>query len=1382
MNAWQFFIDVGGTFTDVVAISPEGVLRTHKILSSGAIRGQGTVSNDGKHITDPARIGDPSDFWKSYVLNTLPSYHITTLPNQIAAFESSTGTLTLASPIKPGNVEYELRSHEEAPVVAIRYLMSLRLTDPIGPIEVRLGTTRATNALLERKGARTAFVTTKGLADVLKIGYQDRPDLFKLNIRKRDELAECVIEIDERLTAKGDALRSPDEEAVRLQLQTARNQGIEALAICLLHSHVNPVHEDFVAHLAEKIGFKQISISSRLTRLERIVPRGDTTMVDAYLSRTIRGFVASLRKSMPQAKIQLMTSNGGLIDADSAGGKDTILSGPAGGVLGCAHISRAAGFNRVIGFDMGGTSTDVIRIGGRDQDGSELTANDFEYQHETVKAGVRIVTPMLAVETVAAGGGSICAFDGQKLTVGPHSAGADPGPACYGRGGPLTITDMNLFLGRLSAAHFPFNLDHSVVQTKLAALSEAVRVATGSSLTPQELASGFIEIANAHMAAAIRKVSIAKGYDPADYTLTTFGGAGGQHACAIADALHIPRVLCSPYAGVLSALGIGTAPIKRVREHSVNAALSAGSIHEILHSAKRVAGELLNELRADGVRPSAATQTKTTLDVCYAGQSTWLTVHTGSPQTIRAEFERHHRQLYGYIHAARDLEIRVLRVEVSAASQSRFSSAESLPTSSAKSSHYGTQVRQSADIPASRTHTMTVPREARTVPLYTRETLDSAASLVGPTILIEDTSTIVIDPGWNAKLLPGGEILLERMIDSPKESVAGRQAGLKSQISNLKSGIGSPPTAQISFKISTRNDLDATSPHHHLATSPPSPIRLELFNNQFAAIAEQMGVTLRRTALSTNVKERLDFSCAVFTSNGELVVNAPHIPVHLGGMSECVKCLIEDVKVFEPGDVCITNDPFRGGSHLNDITVITPVFVDAVSPLPVGEGSVVRASSSPSSARGPIDPIATSPHFFVASRAHHAEIGGIRPGSMPPESKNLAEEGVLIRAFHWTKNGIPQSDELRNLITKSAYPSRNPDDNLADITAQIAANQTGVHALLSMVSQHGIATVQAYMQHIQTAAESKMRAALRKLPVGVHKFADRMDDHTTIRLAVTIRDGAATFDFTGTDPVHPGNFNANRAIVTSAVMYCLRCLIDEDIPLNAGVLAPVEIILPTCFLNPTGHSDPQQCPAVAAGNVETSQRIVDTIFGALGLVAASQGTMNNLLMGNARFGYYETICGGAGAGPSFHGADAVHTNMTNTRLTDPETLESRYPVRLHRFQIRHGSGGAGQYCGGCGVIREFEFLEPLDVSLITQRRLTAPYGLHGGQSGAPGINTLIRASAIDNRQSKIDNSEILPPIASISVQSGDRLIIETPGGGGWGTANPEPQENTSLLR
>jgi 5-oxoprolinase (ATP-hydrolysing) len=1313
---WQFSIDVGGTFTDVVARRPDGELVTYKLLSSGVIRGQCGEGSTADCIIDSRRIGEPDDLWVGYKLTLLdpavheqyrdrygavvqsrereraddhrvasaPRFdHDVTDPNpkrkrgvlsaaRALAFDSRTGSLRLAQPLSDTpriGMSYELGCDEEAPIVAIRLLVGLKLTDPIGEIDVRLGTTRATNALLERKGAKVAFITTKGFGDILKIGYQDRPSLFELNIRKREELAQSVIEIDERLSAGGEVLRTPDARTVRRQLEEAKASGAEAVAICFLHSHLNPIHEELVAGIAESIGFSHVSVSSRLMRLERIVPRGDTTVVDAYLSGVTRSYVASLRRSMPQARIRLMTSSGGLIDAALASGKDTILSGPAGGAVGCAHVTYAAGFDRAIGFDMGGTSTDVCRI--------EPPPDSFEYQHETVKAGVRIMAPMIAVETVAAGGGSLCAFDGQKLTVGPHSAGADPGPACYGRGGPLTITDMNLALGRIVADHFPFRLDHEIVQRRLAGLCAEINAATGSSLSPLELAEGFIKIADANMAAAIKRISVAKGYDPAHYVLTTFGGAGGQHACALARTLGITRILCSPFAGVLSALGLGVADVKRIGQRSVHVRLDAESTRLLDPIFEAITEELRRSLIEEGIAPTAIRPPLRTLDVCYFGQASLITVPAAPSDETRERFEHLHRQLYGYCHEGRDIDIRVVRVELTARSE----------RDEPRGLRPATRGRDRTAPADWVEHEMVMEGTRRPVRLYLRGRLSPGDRLLGPAIVIEDTSTIVVDPGWEATVTDAGDILLTDA---------------------------------------------ATATDYEVVSARVDPIRLELFHNQFAAVAEQMGATLRRTALSVNVKERLDFSCAVFTPSGDLVANAPHIPVHLGGMSDCIKALREDVAAFEPGDVYITNDPFRGGSHLNDVTVITPIHDDR------GERIL----------------------FFVASRAHHAEIGGTRPGSMPPDSTCLAHEGVLIRAFRWIVDGQPHHERLRALLTAPPYPSRTPDENLADIAAQVAANQRGVHGLMEMVARYSVDVVHGYMRHIQGAAERKMRSAIRKLPEGVHRFEDCLDDGSTIRLAVAVEGDCATLDFTGTGPVLKGNLNANRAIVTSAVLYCLRCLIDEDIPLNSGVLAPITVILPECFLNPRGSPDPLQCPAVVGGNVETSQRVVDCIFGALGTVAAGQGTMNNLLMGNERFGYYETICGGAGAGPGFDGADAVHTHMTNTRLTDPEVLESRYPVRLVRFAIRRGSGGDGQYRGGCGVIREIEFLEPLEVSIISQRRTTAPYGLHGGGDGQRGRNILRRVGT--------DADVELLPIVSLSVHAGDRLTIETPGGGAWG--------------
>ncbi len=1298
MNDWWFAIDVGGTFTDVVATRPDGTTCTYKLLSTGCHRGVVAHNSAREFIRDPRRIGEPQALWVGYTLRLQGS-----VPARVVDFDEREGLLGLESPLPFSPTEgasYELTGGEEAPVAAIRYLMGLSLADAIGPVEVRLGTTRATNALLERKGARVLFVTTRGFGDILRIGYQDRPELFALNIRKRDELYEAALEVDERLRAGGEVLRKLDGAAVREQLAPFLQKGLEAVAVCLLHAHLNPVHEEIIADVCAELGFLHVSVSSRISRLERIVPRSDTTVLDAYLGRIIQGYVASLRRCLPEAHIRLMTSWGGLVPAEQTRGKDTLLSGPAGGVVGCARTAREAGIGKAIGFDMGGTSTDVSRIDG-----------PLEYQHETVKAGVRLMTPMLAVETVAAGGGSICAFDGQKLTVGPHSAGADPGPACYGRGGPLTVTDINVFLGRVPPSRFPFPLDRGVVESKLDALRAEIGRSTSSTLTSVEVAEGFLRIANAHMTAAIKRISIAKGYDLRDYTLVSFGGAGGQHACAVARMLGIRKILLSPFAGVLSAFGVGVADVQRIGQRSVHIPLDSESAVALQPLFQELERDLRDVLLREGVAEEALAPASRQVDLCYLGQSTFLTVEAEPLADARTRFERLHQQLYGYGHQNRVVEIRVVRVGLRATAEGKEPTAFGTP----RAVPFGTE-----PVPAPMSTTMEwanavfdgEPQETR---LFDRGGLRPGDSVQGPAIISEAYSTIVVEPGWEAKMIHTGDLLL-----------ADQQAAARTDA------------------ISTAVD----------------PIQLELFNNRFAAVAEQMGATLRRTALSVNVKERLDFSCAVFDSAGNLVVNAPHIPVHLGGMSDCVKALIEDVPDFHRGDVYVTNDPYRGGSHLNDVTVITPVHAEAARLL-----------------------------FFVASRAHHAEIGGTRPGSMPPDSTSLAEEGVLIRTFALIRNGQERYDEFRTILTTGPYPSRAPDENVADLAAQVAANQTGVRALRELVATYGTEVVQAYMSHIQRGAEEKMRKALSKLEPGIHRFDDTMDDGSAIHLALTIHPAAggsvhsafrrfglsaipesarvssrgllATFDFTGTAPVLRGNLNANRSIVTSALLYCLRCLIDEDIPLNAGVLSPVEVILPECFLNPRAAGDPRDCPAVVGGNVETSQRIVDMVFGALQTVAASQGTMNNLLMGNDRFGYYETVCGGAGAGPGFHGADAVHTHMTNTRLTDPEILESRYPVRLIRFAIRLGSGGAGRFRGGCGVIRELEFLEPLDVSILSQRRTKAPYGLGGGCPGQSGRNVLRQAGSLENH--------VLPAIVHLCVNPGDRLIIETPGGGGYGS-------------
>ncbi len=900
---WQFFIDVGGTFTDVVAGRPHGGLITYKLLSSASVRGVAEEGSTPNCIIDRARRADPDNFWVGYSVQLLDAGGVGAVTSRVRDFGRKRGALTLEpglTAVKPGAV-YELFSDEEAPVLAIRYLMGLGLDDPIGPIDVRLGTTRATNALLERKGARVALVTTKGFGDVLKIGYQDRPSLFELNIRKRDELACRVIEIDERLSPKGTVLKAPDKTQVRRQLEDARRDGIETPAICLLHSHVNPAHEELVAAIAHEVGFEHVSVSSRVCRMERIVPRGDTTVVDAYLRGVIRNYVASLQRSLPEARLQLMTSTGGLVGAGGASGKDTILSGPAGGVVGCAHVASQAGFDRAIGFDMGGTSTDVSRIEpprecGARKCGTGFPTGRFEYQYETVKAGVRIMAPMLAIETVAAGGGSICAFDGQKLTVGPHSAGADPGPACYGRGGPLTVTDVNLYLGRLVPEYFPFRLDPEVVWQKVEALCGEVNRVSGSSLDPIYLAEGFVQIANANMAAAIKRISLAKGYDLREYTLVSFGGAGGQHACAIARMLGMSRVLLSPLAGVLSAVGIGVAEVKRIGQRSVRFTLGDRADAKLEPVFRSITEELQEVLLDEGSDPANVRAAVRTLDLCYTGQATVIPVPADPFDDPRRRFEEMHRRLYGYCHEGRSIEVRAVRVELTVASKTETQTSRSGGARTRPSGSRGTETRPSGSVPIPKATHMTemvVDGGRRLVPVHfggqypALRCAQERASLLrggerfsGPAIVIEETSTVVVEPGWEATVNETGDIVL--------------------------------------------TDVEAPSAQETLSTEV-DPIQLELFNNRFSAIAEQMGTTLRRTALSTNVKERLDFSCAIFTPGGDLVVNAPHIPVHLGSMSDCVRSLIEDVGQPPPGSVYVTNDPYRGGSHLNDVTVITPI-------------------------------------------------------------------------------------------------------------------------------------------------------------------------------------------------------------------------------------------------------------------------------------------------------------------------------------------------------------------------------------------------------------------------------------------------------------------------
>lgn len=1282
MTCHQFWIDVGGTFTDCLAVDPAGQTRVLKVLSSGhtkaSIHSAAAVASDLRELTTNLS-GGPADFWRGYQLTWLDaegrSAHTGTI-------ESSTpeGVLRVAG-CKDDVTSFsrcELTAGEGAPLLAIRQALGLRCDEPIPPVDVRLGTTRGTNALLTRRGARTGFVTTRGFRDILRIANQDRPKLFELNIQKPAPLFHAVAEIDERLAADGTVIQPLDDAQVRTALADLRADGCESLAICLLHAFAHTNHEDRVAEIAAELGFQHVSVSSRLSPLIKIVPRGDTTVMDAYLNPVLRDYVAQLAAKLPGSSLKFMTSAGGLVTAERFTGKESVLSGPAGGVIGFARVAQQAGFSRAIGFDMGGTSTDVSRFDGR-----------YEYEFETTKAGVRIVTPMLAIETVAAGGGSICGFDGVKLFVGPDSAGSHPGPACYGRGGPLTVTDCNVFLGRVPTSCFPFALDLAAIRQHLANLSAAIASSPlGRQYGLEELAAGFLEIANATMARAIRRVSVAKGYDPADYVLVPFGGAGGQHACALASQLGMSQILVHPWAGVLSAYGIGHADVRRFRELAVLAPLSAESLARLQPQVEELIAAAQAEVLAEGVPFERHAAPLVTFDLRYRGVEAVIGVPQPQDGDFAAAYAARHRQLYGYVREGRELEIVAVRVEVTGRSTT-----ERVPS----------QVVASKGAPSARSdrHEMWMDGTPTAVPLFDRAGLLPGHEISGPAIIAEPTSTLVIDRGFEARICSQGEVLITRQ--------------------RISDGI---PAATPTWGLEAAVD----------------PVQLELFHQTFTSFAEQMGITLQNTSVSTNVKERLDFSCAIFDPQGGLVVNAPHIPVHLGAMGETVRCILRDNPDLAAGDVIVTNDPYRGGSHLPDVTVVTPVH----------------------------HPESGELLFLTASRAHHAEIGGIVPGSMPPFSKNLGEEGVLIRNFRLIRQGISREDDLEALLKSGPYPSRNVADNLSDVRAQVAANQMGARLLLQLVADKGAETVKAYMGHLQRAAAAAMRQALRTLPAGVHRFVDHLDDGAPIAVAITIAGETATIDFTGTGDVLPSNLNANRAIVTAAVMYALRCFLGTQnaegagaqLPLNGGVLAPISIVLPTCLLNPPEHADPSQCPAMVGGNVETSQRVVDVLLGALGLAAASQGTMNNLTFGDSTFGYYETICGGSGATATADGASAVHTHMTNTRLTDPEIIERRYPVRLHEFAIRTGSGGAGAQRGGEGVRRQLKFLRPVRVSLLTERRgAYAPYGLQGGGPGQIGRNLLTRPDG---------TTTDLGGKASFEVAAGDVLTLETPGGGGWG--------------
>ncbi|RQS71976.1 5-oxoprolinase [Burkholderia sp. Bp8963] len=1196
---WQFWIDRGGTFTDIVAKAPDGTLAVSKLLSEN--------------------------------------------PEQ----------------------------YEDAALEGIRRALGVAPGEPIPSDRidaVKMGTTVATNALLERKGAPTALFVTRGFRDVLRIGYQNRPRLFDLNIRLPDLLYADVFEIDERVGARGEVAVPIDERNTLAQLKRAWEAGFRSVAIVFMHGYRFPAHEQAAARLAQEIGFTQISVSHEVSPLMKFVSRGDTTVVDAYLSPVLRRYVDRVAAALDGVKLMFMQSSGGLTDASLFQGKDSILSGPAGGIVGMVRTAVQAGFDKIIGFDMGGTSTDVSHFAG-----------EYERAFDTQVAGVRMRAPMMSIHTVAAGGGSIVHFDGARYRVGPDSAGANPGPASYRRGGPLTVTDCNVLLGKIRPDLFPHvfgesgtaPLDADAVREKFTQLARDIETATGKRRRLEEVAEGFIEIAVQNMANAIKKVSVQRGYDVTQYTLQCFGGAGGQHACLIADTLGMSSICVHAYAGVLSAYGMGLADLTAMRECAIEEPLVAASMQKLEDSFIGLVSGAVAQVREQGVDDSRIAVIRR-VHVRYEGTDTCLILPYGSLEQVRDAFEREYRARYAFLMEGKALVVEAISVEIvgrsgEATDVSAGTSAES----------------RDASPKARRTVEMFCDGESRAAPVFHYADLQPGDVVSGPAIIADDHATTIVEPGWQARVAAADHMVLRRV-----EALATRAA------------IGT--------------DAD--------------PVKLEVFNNLFMAIAEQMGLTLANTAYSVNIKERLDFSCALFDRHGNLIANAPHMPVHLGSMGESIRTVIrENAGRMKPGDVYALNAPYNGGTHLPDVTVITPVFGEA--------GEVL---------------------FYVGSRGHQADIGGISPGSMPPRSRHIDEEGILIDNFLLVENGRLREREVRELLGSGAYPSRAIDQNLADFRAMIAANEKGVRELHRLVREYGLDVVNAYMQHVQDNAEEAVRRVIDLLVDG--EFSYKTDRHSVInvRLSIDRQTRSATIDFTGTTPQQPDNFNAPRAVCHAAVLYVFRSLVDDDIPLNAGCLKPLNMVIPDGSI-----LSPRYPAAVVAGNVETSQSVVDAIYGALSACAASQGSMNNFTFGNARYQYYETIAGGVGAGPGFHGSTPVQTHMTNSRMTDPEVLEWRFPVQVQEHSIRHGTGGRGRWHGGPGALRRIRFLERMTAGILSDHRRVRPYGMAGGEPGQPGMNWVER---IDGR---------IEPLAScdeVEMNPGDVFVVQTPTGGGYGHA------------
>lgn len=1336
----QAWIDVGGTFTDCIVQLLNGKRRRGKILSSGAIpvsmilssgqqvdSGQPKITpSRGEHpdsvhhggpatcssnlespwVRLPELISDGDQFWTGCELFAMAPNGNRLVSTRIADFRS--GGWALLSDDAEELIEqassFEVRSSMQAPIVLVHRLLQIPLQQQLPAITVRMGTTRGTNALLTRSGAKTALFVTEPFEDLLRIGDQTRPDLFSLNIVKAPDLTTLTLSVRERLAADGRVLQPLDVDQAKDQLREARRAGCESLAISLMHGYLNPVHEQQLEQLALQEGFTQISCSFRVAPVMEYVARTLTTVVDAYLSPIVRNYLKQVCGEFggpDRVRLNVMTSSGGLIDWTMFSGKDCILSGPAGGVVALGRLLEAVDHGPCIGLDMGGTSTDVCRVAG-----------PLECEYESTKAGIRVLTPTLAIETVAAGGGSICWFDGVSLRVGPQSAGSMPGPACYGRGGPLTITDLNVFSGRIPGSQFPFPLDLPGMLRRIDDLLEQIKPVFGL-WTRRQLVDGLRRLANEQMAEAVRTVSIRQGIDPREHFLVGFGGAAGQHICEIADRLDIRSIVDHEDAGLLSAYGMGLATPKLQSSVAVYQPLDRVQWNPLAQSIDHATHCLIRQLHQQS-DSNAVPETLLTAELRYLGSDAALNIPFFPDQSWRLaeDFSREHQQRFGYHRPDRSIEFVALHLTCGSVNSNELPKAH----------------KCSGKIEANHLHGLTGSRPSRSYVEIPRQDLRPGMRLEGPALILNFGSTLSVEEGWQAEVLSDGSLWLERQGPMDHSETADSPTGISAE-----------------FKANPLKEAPLESDQVNCRLDP---VLRDCFAQRLSAIATQMGHVLQQTAVSVNVKRRRDYSCAVFDHAGRLLANAPHVPVHLGAMGQTVRSVIAKFPEMLPGDAYLCNDPYEGGSHLPDLTVIVPIFAPGID----------------------------QPRLFVANRAHHADVGGIAPGSMSVLATTLGQEGMVIGPFQLACQNQLRLAELKQWAMELPYPPRHWNDIEMDLGAQVAACRRGVDLLIEYAQWIGWNEIQRYSQFLLDAGKQRafqfFRSGLQKLfpdrsgetsqPPQV-RFADSLEDGTPLSVEITQRqDGSLLIDFGGTGSVSATNFNANPSIVTAAVLYVIRTLVADELPLNDGVLETVELVIPESVLNPTAQSPRILSPAVAAGNVETSQRVVDVLLGALGAAAASQGTMNNLLFGNENFGFYETICGGAGATPTSDGASAVHTHMTNTRLTDPEVLEVNYPVRLVDFRIRTGSGGGGKHRGGDGVVRTFEFLQPVTLSLITSRRSLGPFGLGGGQSGQAGKNLLTHPCGL---------VELLPACCQLSVKMGSRITIETPGGGGYGHAN-----------